>query len=146
MTTENGAPPRDMQIAHVRAPNGTLCYLKTAPLGEDVTLAAERDRLVWAASRVSVPAVIDYGLNDEGEWLLTAGLRANPLLFFDGQARVQRQRGGAQARRRRRLADRLLERRLQLRRHRSGLAQHLQRRHPRLLGRLGVHHQPLHTG
>src|SRR5437879_1918381 len=69
------SPAPDRLTWQLRAPSGTLCYLKVAPHGQELTLAAERDRLVWAAPRLTVPAVVEYGVDDEGEWLLTAGLR-----------------------------------------------------------------------
>lgn len=38
------------------------------------TLADERDRMVWARKRISVPEVLDYGMEGDTEWLLMAPL------------------------------------------------------------------------
>jgi aminoglycoside phosphotransferase len=58
----------------LRAPDGAIRYLKVARLGREIGLAAERDRMAWAASRLPTPRVLDYGSDGEHEWLLTAGL------------------------------------------------------------------------
>lgn len=58
----------------LRAPDGEVRYLKVSNLGQELTLAAERDRMAWAAPRLPVPQVLDYGSDGEREWLLTAGL------------------------------------------------------------------------
>lgn len=55
-------------------PNGEVRYLKVAPLGTDVSLADERDRMCWAATRLPVPHVLGYGTDGQHEWLLTAGI------------------------------------------------------------------------
>lgn len=57
-------------------PAGEVRYLKVAPRGTEVSLADERDRLRWAATRLTVPHVLDYGTDGENEWLLTAGIDA----------------------------------------------------------------------
>ncbi len=58
----------------LRAPDGEIRYLKRLPRGLEPSLAAERDRLVWAARYLPVPRVLGYGSDDANEWLLTAGL------------------------------------------------------------------------
>lgn len=54
--------------------SGEVRFLKIYELGQHVPLSYECDRMVWAASRLSVPRVIDYGCDDEYEWLQTAGM------------------------------------------------------------------------
>lgn len=57
------------------APDGaTVRFLKVLPLGEELTLSAERDRMLWLAGRLTVPTVLAYGDDGACEWLLTAGL------------------------------------------------------------------------
>jgi kanamycin kinase len=58
----------------LRGPQGEVRYLKVSRLGQDLHLADERERLAWAAIRLPVPRVLDFGADDEYEWLLTAGL------------------------------------------------------------------------
>lgn len=70
------------------APAGEVRYLKVSQLGRELSLAAERDRMNWAASRLPVPRVLGYGSDATHEWLLTgalpgvnatdAGMRADP--------------------------------------------------------------------
>jgi kanamycin kinase len=47
-------------------------YVKFSPSGAG--LAAEVDRLRWAAPFTPVPQVLDHGRDDEGEWVVTAAL------------------------------------------------------------------------
>lgn len=49
-------------------------YLKWVPAG--FSLAAERERLEWAAVFHPVPAVLDHGADAEGEWMLTRAIDA----------------------------------------------------------------------
>ena len=49
-------------------------FLKVKKLGGFPTLAGERDRLEWARTRLPVPDVLDYGVAEDVEWLLTAPL------------------------------------------------------------------------
>ena len=56
------------------APDGEIRFLKVCCLGQQVSLAGERDRIVWAAPHLPVPQVLDYGADSEHEWLLTSGL------------------------------------------------------------------------
>jgi kanamycin kinase len=58
----------------LQSPGGEVRYLKVARRGWEQGLAAEHERLAWAAGRLTVPPVLDYGRDDEREWLLTAGL------------------------------------------------------------------------
>lgn len=54
-------------------------FLKLARQGWEPSLALERDRMRWAASRgVPVPIDIDYGVTDGTEWLLTESLPGIP--------------------------------------------------------------------
>ena len=46
-------------------------YLKWAPRGSGLDLAAEADRLTWAQQYTPVPEVLDGGADDDGAWLLT---------------------------------------------------------------------------
>lgn len=55
-------------------PGGEARYLKVGARGQELGLAAERDRLAWAAGRLPVPRVLAYGEDAEREWLLTAAL------------------------------------------------------------------------
>ena len=49
-------------------------FVKWAPAGSGLSLAREVERLRWAARFTPVPVVLAHGGNDDGEWLLTAGL------------------------------------------------------------------------
>lgn len=50
-------------------------FLKWNPRGNGVSLAAERDRLLWAATvGHPVPEVVDHVVDDEGELLVTRAL------------------------------------------------------------------------
>ena len=49
-------------------------FVKWAPAGSGLDLAGEVERSRWAARFTPVPAVLAHGADDEGEWLLTAGL------------------------------------------------------------------------
>ncbi|MCU1438074.1 MAG: aminoglycoside phosphotransferase [Naasia sp.] len=51
-------------------------YAKWAPAGSGLDLAAEGERLAWAAGLgARVPRVLDAGEDDSGSWLVTAALR-----------------------------------------------------------------------
>jgi kanamycin kinase len=58
----------------VRDAGGGRRFVKWAPAGSGLDLAAELDRLRWASGRVVVPRVLDHGVAPDGEWLVTAGL------------------------------------------------------------------------
>ena len=49
-------------------------FVKWAPVGSGLDLAAEAARLRWAAEFTPVPRVLDAGADESGAWLLTAGL------------------------------------------------------------------------
>ncbi|MGH3928191.1 MAG: phosphotransferase [Pseudonocardiaceae bacterium] len=49
-------------------------YIKWAPTGSGLDLAAEADRLAWAIRYVSVPRPLHSGRDDAGSWLVTAAL------------------------------------------------------------------------
>lgn len=50
------------------------CFVKWAPAGSGLDLAAEAARLAWAVPFTPVPRVIDQGSGDGGSWLVTAAL------------------------------------------------------------------------
>jgi kanamycin kinase len=64
-------------------------FVKWAPAGSALPLGAEAERLRWAVGFTPVPVVLAHGRDDDGEWLVTAGLpgrtavdahwRADPL-------------------------------------------------------------------
>src|SRR5262245_17051736 len=58
----------------LRSPTDEIRYLKVSPLDQELSLAAERDRLAWAAPQLPVPHVLAYSSDGAHEWLLTAGL------------------------------------------------------------------------
>lgn len=59
--------------------SGRITYLKAAPAGMFPSLAAERDRMVWLHDHgMSVPEVLDYGQDNDVEWLVTAALPGRP--------------------------------------------------------------------
>ena len=58
----------------LHASDGEIRFLKVCRLGQQISLEAERDRMVWVGAHLSVPQVLDYGADSEHEWLLTAGL------------------------------------------------------------------------
>jgi kanamycin kinase len=49
-------------------------FVKWAPAGSGLDLGAEVERLRWAARYTPVPVVLRHGADDDGEWLVTAGL------------------------------------------------------------------------
>ncbi len=49
-------------------------YFKVARSGREPSLAEECDRTRWAAGRLPVPRVVDYGIADGIEWMLTEDL------------------------------------------------------------------------
>jgi len=50
-------------------------FVKWAPADSRLDLAGEVERLRWAAPFTPVPVVLEHDGDDDGEWLLTAGLR-----------------------------------------------------------------------
>jgi len=60
-------------------PDGPVLYLKAAHTGAYPSLSAERDRLLWLASRgAPVPEVADAGADECVEWLVTVALPGLP--------------------------------------------------------------------
>ncbi|MEV4559110.1 aminoglycoside 3'-phosphotransferase [Kitasatospora sp. NPDC049285] len=49
-------------------------FAKWAPAGSGADLAAEAERLRWARPFTAVPEVLEQGADQDGSWLLTAGL------------------------------------------------------------------------
>jgi kanamycin kinase len=49
-------------------------FAKWAPAGSALDLAAEVERLRWAAAFAAVPVVLEHGADSDGAWMLTAGL------------------------------------------------------------------------
>lgn len=68
------------------APSGEICYLKLYSFDQEMSLAAERDRLAWAETRLPVPTVLAYGADDRHEWLVTAGLEGVTAIEPDWRA------------------------------------------------------------
>jgi kanamycin kinase len=56
------------------APAAGRRFAKWAPAGSGLDLEAERVRLEWTAAFTPVPRVLGAGADDEGAWMLTAGL------------------------------------------------------------------------
>ena len=49
-------------------------FVKWAPAGSPLDLAAEAARMTWAAAYTPVPRVLGLGADGEGSWLVTAAL------------------------------------------------------------------------
>jgi kanamycin kinase len=50
------------------------CFVKWAPAGSPLDLAAEAARMAWAAAYTPVPRVLGHGADGQGCWLVTAAL------------------------------------------------------------------------
>ena len=50
------------------------CFVKWAPAGSPLDLAAEAARMTWAIAYTPVPRVLGLGTDGEGSWLVTAAL------------------------------------------------------------------------
>jgi kanamycin kinase len=50
------------------------CFVKWAPAGSPLDLAAELARMTWAFAYTPVPRVLGLGADGEGSWLVTAAL------------------------------------------------------------------------
>jgi kanamycin kinase len=50
------------------------CFVKWAPAGSPLDLAAEAARMTWAVTYTAVPRVLGRGADGEGSWLVTAAL------------------------------------------------------------------------
>ena len=62
-------------------------YVKWSPRSAGIDLSRERDRLVWLEGRHPVPRVLDYGADDEAEWLVTAGMPGSHAVGDEWRAR-----------------------------------------------------------
>jgi len=49
-------------------------FIKWNPLASRLDLESERRRLAWAARYHNVPRLLDYGANDEAQWIVTSAL------------------------------------------------------------------------
>ncbi len=49
-------------------------YVKWNPLSTGVDLASERERMQWLAQHHPAPRVIDFGSDDDAQWLITEAL------------------------------------------------------------------------
>jgi aminoglycoside phosphotransferase len=49
-------------------------FVKWAPAGSSIDLAAEAERLAWAAPFTEVPRPLEQGSDEEGGWMVTAAL------------------------------------------------------------------------
>ncbi|MEV5414496.1 aminoglycoside 3'-phosphotransferase [Thermopolyspora sp. NPDC052614] len=49
-------------------------FVKWTPVSSGIDLRAEADRLRWAGAFTRVPRVLDLGADEDGGWLVTAGL------------------------------------------------------------------------
>ena len=50
------------------------CFVKWTPAGSGIDLAAERDRMAWAAAYTPVARPLDLGADEAGSWLVTTAL------------------------------------------------------------------------
>ena len=50
------------------------CFVKWAPAGSPLDLAAELARMTWAVAYAPVPRVLGMGADSDGSWLVTAAL------------------------------------------------------------------------
>ena len=48
-------------------------FVKWNPRTTGIDLARERDRLDWLAGRHPAPRVVDYGADEDAQWLVTDG-------------------------------------------------------------------------
>jgi kanamycin kinase len=53
---------------------GDDAYVKWAAHGGGLDLAAEAARMTWAVAFTPVPIVLDYGRDDDGQWLVTKAI------------------------------------------------------------------------
>lgn len=67
----------------------TRRFAKWAPAGSALDLAAEADRLRWAADFALVPRVLDFGATATGTYLLTAGLPGQSAVADHWKARPE---------------------------------------------------------
>jgi kanamycin kinase len=64
----------------------THSFVKWAPTGSDIDLHAEAQRLCWAIVFTPVPAVLDSGSDDEGDWLVTEAIPGESAVSARGKA------------------------------------------------------------
>jgi aminoglycoside phosphotransferase len=50
------------------------CFVKWAPAGSGLDLAAEAARIEWAVAFTPVPRLLDKGADEAGTWIVTSGL------------------------------------------------------------------------
>jgi kanamycin kinase len=62
-------------------------YLKWNPRATGIDLARERARLDWISVRHPAPRVVDYGVDDDAEWLLTEALPGRSAVGDQWRAR-----------------------------------------------------------
>lgn len=62
-------------------------YVKWNPLGNDIDLHAECERLVWICERHPAPHVLDYGEDDAGQWFVTEALAGSSAVGETWRAR-----------------------------------------------------------
>lgn len=74
--SEHTSAPADTSTVEGTAVRGTMvrAFVKWAPHGSGLDLAAEAERLRWARAHVSVPRVLDEGNDVEGAWLVTSAV------------------------------------------------------------------------
>lgn len=49
-------------------------YVKWNPFNTEIDLIRERDRMVWLAERHASPRVIDFGFDDQAQWLVSEAM------------------------------------------------------------------------
>jgi aminoglycoside phosphotransferase len=54
----------------------TSVYIKWAPSDSGVDLASEARKMAWARKFISVPLVINQGVDNQGSWIVTEGIDA----------------------------------------------------------------------
>jgi hypothetical protein len=60
-------------------------FVKWAPAGSGLDLAAEAARMAWAGPFTAVPHVLDHGSAEEGAWLVTSPLPGRPRSASGGR-------------------------------------------------------------
>ncbi|MFB2596411.1 aminoglycoside 3'-phosphotransferase [Herbiconiux sp. P17] len=73
------------------APGSSRRFAKWAPAGSGLDLEAERVRLEWAGAYTTVPRVLSFGSDGDGEWMLTAGLPGDSAVSASFQSSPERQ-------------------------------------------------------
>ena len=88
----NFAGAREPELAWRNELNGLTFridnrYLKWNPRATGIDLHRERVRLEWISVRHPAPRVIDYGSDDEVQWLFTEGIAGGPAVGDQWRAR-----------------------------------------------------------